>query len=77
MEKGESIGVQRIKNPSVRGEGGPPLTATRVWEIRGFFAHMSELGGFLVSGGGSPPPSPHCAVRTGSGEAPQNVIFCS
>ena len=33
---------------------------------------MSELGGFLVSGGGVFP-----AVRTGSGESPLNVAFCS
>ena len=44
-----SIGVQRIKKPGVRGEGGPPPTRTRVWEIRGFFADMSELGFFTLA----------------------------
>ena len=68
----QTIGVQRIKNPSVRGEGGPPLIANRVWEIRGFFAHMSELGGFLVSGGGTPLPRSKDWVR---GSAPKRGLL--
>ena len=52
--------------------GGTPLLLIGFGKLGGFCTH-ERIRGFFGLGGTPPLP----AVRTGSGEAPQNVVFCS